>query len=72
MSWVRFLYVPRMRPVAYVISGADLEGSLAEELICAWFLAKTKKENGKIRLTTLCDIFMTETFLKSKETSQAK
>lgn len=31
----KFLYIPRMRPVAYVISGADLAGSLAKELIRA-------------------------------------
>lgn len=34
VSLVRFLYIPRTRPVAYGISGADLDGSLAEELIC--------------------------------------
>lgn len=84
VSFVRLLYIPRTRPVVYGISGAGLACSIAEELICTWFLGKDKKENGMYSrrylqsvwntidaLTSLCDTFMTA-FLKSKEISQAK
>lgn len=86
VSRVRLLYIPRTRPVPYIISAADLACSLAEELICIWFLAKTKKEMERSNLRiylqsvwnmidtlkSLCDTFMTNSFAKIQRNITSK
>lgn len=83
---VRFLYIPRTRPVAYGISAADLTCSLVEELICTWSLAKTKKKmersNSRIYLQSVwnmidalaspCDTSMTNSFPKIQRNITSK